>query len=302
MGKKILLITLTFAVVLVVGAGGYVWQAVNATIGSIQENIDRNQSEKRQEAIDLEEGDPVSILLMGVDELETRDDLGRTDTMLLLTVNPKEESINMVSLPRDTLTEIRGQRTEDKISHAHAMGGSETALYTVEHFLDIPVDYFVKVNMESFVGLVDAIDGVEVDNEFEFIFHEMHYPEGKIKLDGEEALGYARMRKDDPKGDFGRQMRQREVIEEIIDKGASFSSITNLTDILEVVEDNVQTNLSLDEMWDIQSNYKNTINDVEQHEIKGEDRKMDGISYFFTDEDELESLSDELKQHLEVEE
>ncbi|WP_096190073.1 LCP family glycopolymer transferase [Evansella halocellulosilytica] len=301
MGKKILLITLTTLIVLVLGAGGYLWQAVNSTIGSIQENIDRSQSEKRLESINLDEGNPISILLMGIDELESRDDLGRTDTLLLLTINPHTESINMVSIPRDTYTEIRGIRTTDKISHAHAIGGSETALYTVEHFLDIPVDYFVKVNMESFVGLVDAIGGVEVDNEFEFTFHEMHYPEGTLILDGEEALGYSRMRADDPQGDFGRQLRQREVIEAIIDEGASFSSIANLTDILEVVEENVQTNLTINEMWNIQTNYKKAINNIEQHQIEGGSKKKDGIYYYFPDEEELQLLSNELKKHLEVE-
>ncbi|MEC2071186.1 LCP family glycopolymer transferase [Alkalihalophilus marmarensis] len=299
--KKIVLILMTAALVLVVGAGGYVWSAATSAFGSIQENLDRSKSEKRLEELNLDEGEPISVLLMGVDELEGREDLGRSDTMILLTINPNQESIQMVSIPRDTLVDIRGYVTKDKISHAHALGGRETAVYTVEHFLDVPVDYYVKVNMESFKDTVDAVGGIEVENDQEFTFHEMHYPKGTIKLDGEKALGYARMRHLDPDDDFGRQERQRQVMEAVMEKGSSISSLTNFNDILNVVEENVLTNLSLGELWDIYTTYNVAIDQIEQHELQGEDIKKDGIYYFSPDEDELASLSTKLKEHLELE-
>ncbi|MDV2684194.1 LCP family protein [Alkalihalophilus lindianensis] len=299
--KKFVLIIITACLVLVVGAGSYVWNAATSAFGSIQESLDRSKSEKRLEELNLDEGDPISVLLMGVDELESRDDLGRTDTMILLTINPSVESVNMVSIPRDTLTSIRGQATTDKISHAHALGGRETAIYTVEHFLDIPVDYYVTVNMESFKDTVDAVGGIEVENDQEFTFHEMHYPKGTIKLDGEKALGYSRMRHLDPDDDFGRQERQRQVMEAVMEKGASISSLANFTDILNVVEDNVTTNLSLGELWDIYSTYNAAIDEIEQHQIEGEDITKDGIYYFSPDEEKLEQLSNVLKEHLELE-
>ncbi|MFB4162263.1 LCP family protein [Alteribacillus sp. JSM 102045] len=298
--KKILLIIITTIGVLVLGAGGYVWQVVMSTVANIQENIDRVKSEKRLEEINFKDGDPISVLLMGVDDLESRQDLGRSDSLILLTINPHTESINMVSIPRDTYTEIRGNRTKDKISHAHAIGGSQMTIRTVEHFLDVPVDYFVKVNMESFKDIVDAVGGVEVYNDLDFTFYDEHYPKGTISLDGEKALGYSRMRHADPRGDFGRQLRQRQVIEAVIKKGSSISSITNFTDIFQVVENNVKTNLTLDDMWNIQSGYKKAINHIEQHQMEGEDKKKNGVYYYFPDEENLQLLSNELKEHLEV--
>ncbi|SDI46846.1 LCP family glycopolymer transferase [Alteribacillus bidgolensis] len=298
--KKIVLFIIVTIGVLVMGGGGYIWQAVASTTANIQEDLDRVKSEKRLEEINFKDGDPISVLLMGVDDLQSREDLRRADTLVLLTINPHTESVKMVSIPRDTYTDIRGNRTKEKISHAHAIGGSQTMISTVENFLDVPVDYFVKVNMDSFIDAVDAVGGIEVNNDLDFTFHDVHYPKGTLSLDGEKALGYARMRHEDPQGDFGRQQRQRQVIEAVINKGASISSITKFNDIFEVVEDNVKTNLTLDDMWNIQSTYKNAINNVEQHHIKGEGKKVDGKYNYVPDEEELHTLSQKLRNHLEL--
>ncbi|SDI21944.1 transcriptional attenuator, LytR family [Alteribacillus persepolensis] len=301
-GKKILLFSIITVAVLVLGAGGYIWQAITSTVVSIQEDIDRAKSEKRLEEINFEDGDPISVLLMGIDDPQSRQDPGRADTLILLTINPHQESINMVSIPRDTYTDIIGGGSKGKISHAHAIGGSTMMIRTVEDFLDVPVDYFVKVNMDSFSGIVDAIGGIEVDNEFDFTFHDKDYPQGTITLDGEEALGYARMRHEDPRGDFGRQERQRQVIEAVIEKGSSISSATKFTDIFEVVEDNVKTNVTLDDLWNIHSSYREAINHKEQLQIEGENQKIDGYYHYIPDEKQLNMLSEKLKTHLELSE
>lgn len=88
--------------------------------------------------------------------------------MIVLTVNPNDKSMQMVSIPRDTRTEIIGKGFDDKINHAYAFGGPEMSIATVENFLDIPIDYFVQVNMESFKDIVDAVGGVTVNNKLEF--------------------------------------------------------------------------------------------------------------------------------------
>src|SRR5690606_27392907 len=132
---------------------------------------------------------------------------------IVLTVNPNKESIQMVSIPRDTRTEIIGKGFEDKINHAYAFGGMEMAIDTVENFLDIPIDYYVQVNMEGFKDLIDAVGGVTVENDLAFTQDGYHFPEGTITLYGDEALAFVRMRKNDPRGEFGRQLRQRQIIE-----------------------------------------------------------------------------------------
>ncbi|MGI2747160.1 LCP family protein, partial [Bacillus cytotoxicus] len=90
-----------------------------------------------------------------------------------------------------------------------------------------PINYYIEVNMEGFKDIVDAVDGVDVNNDLEFTQNKHHFAKGNIHLTGDEALAYTRMRKADSRGDFGRQMRQRQVMQAVIKKGASFSSLTN---------------------------------------------------------------------------
>lgn len=299
--KKWLWITLSIIGLLVLSTGGYayyLYKSAADTVASIQEDLDRDKSEKRTEKVVFKEKDPISILLMGVDEREG--DSGRSDSLILMTVNPNTNTTQMVSIPRDTRTEIIGKGKQDKINHAYAFGGTEMAINTVENFLDVPVDYFVKINMESFKDTVDAVGGVEVNNTLNFSYEGYDFIEGTIKLDGKKALAYTRMRYDDPRGDFGRQERQRKVIEAVIKKGANVSSITKFGDMFGVVRDNVKTNLTFDEMWDIQANYKTAAQNLEQFQVEGSGDTIDGIYYYIVPEENRLALSDQLKEHLEI--
>ncbi|OAS87740.1 MULTISPECIES: LytR family transcriptional regulator [Metabacillus] len=299
--KKLLWIMLSIIGVLVLGTGGYafyLYKSAADTVASIHEDIDREKSEKRTEEVEFTEKDPISILLMGVDEREG--DAGRSDSLILMTVNPNTNTTQMVSIPRDTRTEIVGKGKQDKINHAYAFGGTEMAINTVEHFLDVPVDYFVKINMESFKDTVDAVGGVEVNNTLDFTYEGYHFTKGTTSLDGKKALAYTRMRYEDPRGDFGRQDRQRQVIEAVIKKGANVSSITKFGDMFGVVRDNVKTNLTFDEMWEIQANYKAASANLEQFQVKGTGDKIDGIYYYIVPEEERLALSNQLKEHLEI--
>lgn len=299
--RKWLWISLSIIGLLVISIGGYayyIFQSAADTVASIHEDIDRKVSEKRTEEVVFTEKDPISILLMGVDEREG--DRGRSDSLILMTVNPNTNSTQMVSIPRDTRTEIIGKGTQDKINHAYAFGGTEMALNTVENFLDVPVDYFVKINMESFKDTVDAVGGVEVNNTLDFSYGGFDFPKGKITLDGEKALAYTRMRYEDPRGDFGRQDRQRQVIEGVMQKGANVSSITKFGDMFNVVRNNVTTNLTFDQMWDIQANYKAASQNLTQYQVKGSGDKINGIYYYIVPEEERLALSQQLKDHLEI--
>jgi LCP family protein required for cell wall assembly len=301
--KKVLWIILSIIGVLVLCTGGYafyLYKSAADTVASIHEDLDREKSDKRTEEVKFSEKDPISILLMGVDEREG--DAGRSDSLILMTVNPNTNSTQMVSIPRDTRTEIVGKGKEDKINHAYAFGGTEMALDTVENFLDIPIDYFVKINMESFKDTVDAVGGVEVNNTLDFTYEGYEFNKGLVSLDGKKALAYTRMRYEDPRGDFGRQDRQRQVIEAVIKKGANVSSITKFGDMFGVVRDNVKTNLTFDEMWEIQANYKAASQNLEQFQVKGSGDKINGIYYYIVPEEERLALSKQLKDHLEISE
>ena len=208
---------------------------------------------------------------MGVDQRGA--DRGRSDSLILMTVNPTTQSVKMVSIPRDTRTQIVGKGTEDKINHAYAFGGVDMAVKTVENFLNIPVDYYIKVNMEGFKDIVDAVGGITVNNNLNFTYEGKNFSKGQLELNGTDALKYSRMRYEDPRGDFGRQERQRQIIQAVIEEGASVKSLTNYGHILGAISDNVKTNLTFDEMKDIQSNYKEARNNLEQLQVSGEEKR-----------------------------
>lgn len=297
--KKWVVSLLSIFGIFILGMGGYafyLYNSVENAVTSMHKPIDRSKSEKRTEEVEFKEQDPISILLMGVDQ--RKGDRGRSDSLIVLTVNPNEKSTQMISIPRDTRTEIVGKGIDDKINHAYAFGGPEMTIDTVENFLDIPIDYYVQVNMESFKDIVNTVGGVTVNNSFAFSSGGHSFNEGSITLNGAQALAYARMRYEDPRGDFGRQERQRQIIQAVIQKGASLSSIPKAGDILNIFGENIQTNLTFDEMIDIQKNYKAATTKLEQSQISGSGTRIDGIYYYIVPEEERNTLSAKLKQHL----
>lgn len=277
-----------------IGAYFYtMYETMTYTVESMHAPIVR---ERAPRIITFEKAEPFTVLLLGVDE--RAGDKGRSDTMIALAVNPEKESIKMLSIPRDTLTEIVGRDTEDKINHAYAFGGVEMSMDTVEKFLDIPIDYYVKVNMEGFQDIVDSVGGVSLNNEMEFTAGKMNFEKGQLNLNGEEALAFVRMRKDDPNGDFGRQTRQRQVIRGVIDKGLSLGSITKFDSIFKALGDNVTTNITLNEMIDIRSQYRSATKNIEQMSIDGSGIFIDNIWYYQVTEEEKQRVQQEFKDHL----
>ena len=143
--------------------------------------------------------------------------------------------MKITSIPRDSYTEIVGKGKKDKINHAYAFGGIDMSVKTVENFLDVPIDYYIEVNMEGFKDIVDAVGGIDINNDMDFTIDNVHYPKGDLHLDGEKALLFTRMRYQDTRGDFGRQMRQRQVIQAVI-KREQVSLLASYGDVLKAIE------------------------------------------------------------------
>jgi polyisoprenyl-teichoic acid--peptidoglycan teichoic acid transferase len=299
--SKWLRITGLFLIFLILGVGLYAFSIYNSftdAVDTMHQPTERKMSDLRTNKIDLGKKEPFSVLMLGVDEREG--DKGRSDTMIVLTVNPEKNSVKMLSIPRDTRTDIIGHGTVDKINHAYAFGGEEMSMATVENFLDIPIDYYVKINMESFEDIVEAVGGITVNNNFSFSEGGLQFNEGELNLNGKEALSYVRMRKNDPKGDFGRQQRQRQVIQGVIDKGASVNSLTRFDDIFAALGKNIRTNMTFDEMVEIQKNYKDARHNIDQLQVSGKGTRINNIYYQEVSEEEKQRVQKELKNHLEL--
>src|SRR5699024_1776068 len=132
----------------------------------------RDKSDLRDEAVDPK-FDNVSILLMGVDSSDERSaneeaEDSRTDTLMVATLNKDDKSVKLLSIPRDSYVHIPEVGYDSKINHAHAFGGTRAVIDTVENLLDIPIDYYMKVNFEAFIEVVDSVDGVTVDVPYDF--------------------------------------------------------------------------------------------------------------------------------------
>lgn len=276
-----------------------IYKNVSETLETIHEPEIRKVSELRETEVELVEKEPISVLLLGVDERDN--DVGRSDTIIILTANPSLASIKVLSIPRDTYTEIIGTDKMDKLNHAYAFGGIDMALHSVENLLDIPIDYVVQVNMESFLEIVDSVGGITVTNTTAFEENGYQFNEGPIHLNGDMALSYVRMRKNDPLGDFGRQERQKQVLLAVLKEGASFNSLLNYKELLASLANNIRTNMTFDQMMDIQKGYKESLANVQSISlVNGSGERRNDIWYYIPNEEELNDVKADLKKHLEL--
>ncbi|QIL46962.1 transcriptional regulator [Vagococcus coleopterorum] len=283
------------------GFGGKVYMDLKGMAGSIQEKVERETSGKRNGKVDLNGKQSFTMLLLGIDTGDLgRVEQGRSDTMIVATVNPKEDKTTLTSIPRDTYTEIMGYNgnQKDKINHAYAYGGAGMSMDTVENLLNVPIDFYVSINMEGLKELVDAVGGVTLNNTLEFTQDGHYFPVGQITLGGEEALAYSRMRHEDPNGDYGRQERQRLVITSIVKSAMNVSTITNYKDILDSLSANMKTDLSWDQLLKIQKNYSSSLGNTIQDNLKGEGQMLNGVSYQVVSDEEVQRVSTAINNQL----
>ncbi|WP_429960652.1 LCP family protein [Enterococcus sp. AZ012] len=305
-GKKIFLIIFSIVAVLVIGMIGVAAKLYFDVSNSIQEtyqSVERDREDRlRENDVDLSQKDSFSVLLMGIDTGDLgRVEQGRSDTMMVATISPQDNQTTVVSIGRDSYVDIVGHGTTDKINHAYAFGGPAMAMNTVEKFLDIPIDHYVSINMAGLKELVDAVGGIEVDNEITFSQDGFDFAIGRTSLNGEQALAYSRMRYEDPNGDYGRQERQRKIVEGIVKKVLSLDGITQYQTILNAVEQNMKTDMSFDDIRTLAFNYRSAFQTIKQDQLQGEGFMQDGISYQRVSDEELARVQKELKAQLNLE-
>lgn len=185
----------------------------------------------------------INVLLIGLDSADGLEKGGRSDTLILVSLNKKTKKINMTSFFRDTWTyiNVRGKDMYGKINSSYFYGGAETLIDTLEKDFKIDIDYYVAVDFSSFTDIINALGGLTIDvEEYEANYirrTSVHkdFPVGeKVRLNGWEALVYARIRKSDSDSDVSRTRRQRKVIMALMEsaKGASLSQLNAAVDTL----------------------------------------------------------------------
>lgn len=304
--KISLLIALSALLVVVVYGVSLHQKAINAVDRAYEAVDNRFKSDLRDEAVEPLT-DNVSILFIGVDGSEKRgksDSNSRSDALLVATLNNKEKSVKLVSIPRDSYVYIPDRERKDKINHAHAFGGVPGTIETVEGMLDIPIDYYVKMNFNAFIEVVDALGGVEVEVPYERIELDendkrtIHLMPGLQHLDGQHTLALARTRKLD--SDVERGKRQQMILQAIMKQAFSLKSITKYGDVIDAVGDNMKTNMTFNEMKSFFEYAKGGMPDVETINLVGTDDMSTGVYYWMLDEESLANVKHDMQTHLGV--
>ncbi|GAA5415802.1 polyisoprenyl-teichoic acid--peptidoglycan teichoic acid transferase TagT [Paraliobacillus ryukyuensis] len=297
-------------ILLLVGAGGtyaaVVWNHAKEIVAdSYEEDGRASGSELRDKKVNPTVDD-VSILFVGVDQSKKRkannESNELSDALILATLNKEENSVKMVSIPRDTYVYIPEVGYKTKINHAHAYGGMKATIETVEGLFDIPVDYYVKINFNAFIDVVNELDGITVDVPYEMYEQDsednaraIHLLPGEQKLNGEEALALARTRKQD--NDIERGKRQQEIIKAMVNKAVSFNTLLNISDLMTAVGDNMSTSMSFNEIKSFVSYGSKGNLEIETLSLKGSDVWADAY-YYQLDETDLSEKQEILKEHL----
>ncbi|MGX7106574.1 LCP family glycopolymer transferase [Hutsoniella sourekii] len=284
---------------------GYLTYKVNVTLDQVSQssntNAERSGNDQQQaaEAV-IETGEPFNVLLIGTDGEADSQEARRSDTLMLVNVNPDREQTLVLSIPRDSLANIAGRGQPEKINHAFAYGGVDRTLATVKNFLQIPIDYYAVVNMKGLQELIDALGGIEVTSPLTFEYRGTQFNKGETrKLDGVKAMNFARMRYDDPEGEIGRQKRQKLVIQAIINKALSLNSVIAYPKLLQVVADNVETNVDLRQALDSYRLYLPAVNELDSVRFQNlEEITYDEVFYFHVPVGDRLAVSNLFRQQL----
>lgn len=293
-----------FFVLLIALGGGLVWGygAYKSAKSTFKQTYDStNVAKARNVSSVIQQGKPLSILLLGTDTGALgRHDTGRTDTMIIASVNPKKKTIHLTSIARDTKVVVPGDtQPYEKINAAYTIGGAGTAVKTVQNLLDVPIDFYAIINMGGLEKMVNAVGGVDVTPPLTFKYGAANVVKGKkVHLNGREALDYSRMRDDDPLGDYGRQARQRQIIKKLVMKGLNITSLPRYKSILSSLSGNMKTDMTFDDMIAIRAKYGDATHHIKSQTLQGENAMIDGLSYQVVPQSELLKVSNDVRASL----
>jgi LCP family protein required for cell wall assembly len=225
---------------------------------------------------------------MGVDAEDVKNSKGtRTDTMMLTKINFDTGKIDMLSIPRDTRVLVKGK--EDKVNHAHAYGGPSLSMDSVQDFLNLDIDYYVKVDYKVVMGIVDAIGGVEIDVPFNMKYRDdtpgfplldINLKKGLQILDGKDAHDFLRYRKGYPEGDLGRIKAQQYFMKELIKQTLKPKNLLKLPKLAETYFENVETNIPWTVMLKgVASAKKINVDEMVTATVPGENQRIGGLDY-----------------------
>ena len=295
-------VVLTVILLILVGSVAFGMYRYRNVKDSINNSFKASGIQKERDVTkQLADKKPISILLLGTDTGEfNRTDRGRTDSMMIVTLNPKSNKTTITSIPRDTAVSIPGYANQapSKINAAYAWGETKTSIKTVQQMLNIPIDFYALVNLKGLIKVVDKVGGVDVVPTLSFSNLGYTFKKGvKTHMNGKKALAYVDMRYSDPKGDYGRQTRQRDVLMSIVKKTGSVSALLN-QDFVNSLAQQTQTDLTFDDLTAIAKDYRKATDNVEQTHLQGNGKTLNGQEMEVMKKTELQRVTNFVRSGL----
>ena len=249
------------------------------------------------------ENKTVNFLILGVDERD--EDVGRSDTIIVLSTNLATKRIGLISIPRDSQVDIPNHGLT-KINHSYAYGGAFLTKQIVEKTLNIKIDNYVALNFQAFKNAVDKLGGVDINVEKDMYYRDDYDGEngllidlkkGQQHLDGEKAMEYVRYR--DEEGDIGRVKRQQTFLAAIISRLTSVETIPKLPSLIKDVFGSIKTDLKFDEFISYLSYLRpNQSFQIKSLMVDGKPQEIDGLSYWIIDYPKLKEDLTELNNFI----
>lgn len=287
-----IIIGIIFVIVLIIG-GVFVYRT--------QEALNSLNTNKTSVSKKISNDKPFSILLLGADTgADGRVDRGNSDTMMLLTLNPQKKSTVAYSIPRDSLAEMVGDKEKNvqKINAAYNIGLSKMAKSTVGSLLGVPVNYHVAINMDALKKTVDFVGGVTVTSDLKVSFDGIRIPKGTHHLNGKQALTYARMRYQDPRGDYGRQIRQQQVLKAVVRKLETPKYLSKVPELIKTLNKDISADLTSKEIDEIVLKYHGSSKNMDFNQIQGKTAWINQSSYQVLPTKTMQKASNNLRDNL----
>ena len=303
---------IVIGVIIVIGlfVCGYIYKNLRDTTQNMYTPVPMKTKSNKDRSLDqlLKEKKPINILLLGTDTgAMGRHYKGRTDAMMMMAINPKKNTTNIVSIPRDSNAIFPG--FEDygvtKMNSAYTLGGVSETIKTLDKYYSVPIDGYLLINFGGLVKAVDQVGGVDVVSPLTFNSMGYSFVKGQsTHMNGKKTLAFVDMRHEDPKSDYGRQERQRLVIQALLKKSVSPSNLLNAK-FLNAMSSKMETNLTMGQMYTIAMNYRRATDHVDQDHAQGVSKetmnpKFGLMEIEVVSKEERQRVSDKIRDALEL--
>ncbi|MBJ6361667.1 LCP family protein [Paenibacillus sp. GCM10012307] len=250
------------------------------------QRLNQNKPEKKLDEV-LQK--PMTMLLLGVDQRDK--ERGRSDTMIVSVVRPKDGALLLLSIPRDAYVDIPGRKSKDKITHAYAFGQANLAVKTVEELLDTKIDHYAAINFQGFREAIDALGGITLPIDKDIVNKGYDHEKftikgGQERYNGTDTLNYVRYR-EDAGGDSSRAGRHQIFITTLMNEATHVSQWSKLPGLFAIMGDNFTTDLKPEQIIGLGKSMLGK-HDVYSYTLNGEGRRLvDGGPwyYFLNDQD-----------------